>query len=68
VLPLHQHIHEQVTMLIEGSLRVQLEDREVVLKAGEVLRIPSDIPHSVEALEHSVGIDLFTPARDDWKK
>lgn len=68
VLPLHHHIHEQVTMVLEGSLRVELEDREVVLRAGEILRVPSDVPHLVEALEDSVSIDLFTPARDDWKK
>ena len=68
VLPLHRHIQEQVTMLIEGSLRVALADQEVILKPGEVLIIPSDVPHLVEALEYSIGIDLFTPARDDWKK
>ena len=68
VIPLHHHIHEQVTMPTEGVLRLELEGREVILKAGEVLRISSNVPHLAEALEDSVSIDLFTPSRDDLRK
>ena len=68
VIPLHHHIHEQVTMPTEGALRMELEGREVILKAGEVLRISSNVPHLAEALEDSVSIDLFTPSRDDLRK
>jgi quercetin dioxygenase-like cupin family protein len=68
IVPLHQHIHEQVTLPMQGTLRVELEGKEFILNAGDVFRIPSDVPHLVEALEDSVGIELFTPAREDWKK
>jgi quercetin dioxygenase-like cupin family protein len=37
-----------------------------VLKAGDVLVIPPDMPHRVVALEESTATDLFTPARADW--
>lgn len=39
---------------------------EIVVRAGEVLHLPSDVPHSVEALEDSVGVDIFSPPRRDW--
>jgi quercetin dioxygenase-like cupin family protein len=62
----HTHVHEQVTMLTAGSLRVVLDGEEIILRAGDVLRIPSNAPHSVEALEDSTGTDVFSPAREDW--
>jgi quercetin dioxygenase-like cupin family protein len=68
IVPMHQHVHEQVTMPMQGTLRIELEGEEFTLRAGDLLRIPSNAPHLVEALEDSVGIELFTPAREDWKK
>jgi quercetin dioxygenase-like cupin family protein len=38
----------------------------VLVKAGEVLRIPANLPHSAEAVEDTVGTDLFSPPRQDW--
>jgi quercetin dioxygenase-like cupin family protein len=68
IVPLHRHVHEQVTMLTSGSLLFELDGEEFTLRAGDVLRVPSDVPHMVEAVEDSTGIDLFTPAREDWIK
>ena len=45
-----------------------MEGDEVEVNAGEMLNIPPHIPHKVEALEDSVAIDLFAPARDDWQR
>ena len=55
--PTHQHIHEQVTMLTSGV--------PVLLNPGDLLPIPSNVPHGAEALEDSVLIDVFTPPRED---
>ncbi|HEY0263058.1 MAG TPA: cupin domain-containing protein [Granulicella sp.] len=65
--PLHHHVHEQVTMIVQGKMRFFLDGEPVELQPGEVLRIPSDVPHSAEALEDSVLMDVFTPARTDWQ-
>jgi quercetin dioxygenase-like cupin family protein len=67
ISPVHQHVHEQVTMLLSGRVRVEVGGDETVLGPGELIRLPSNIPHLVEALEDSVGIDVFTPARTDWQ-
>jgi quercetin dioxygenase-like cupin family protein len=66
VVPSHSHANEQITMLQSGALRFVLDGEECVLKAGEMLRIPPDAPHSVEAIEDSVAVDLFAPVREDW--
>ena len=36
------------------------------MRAGEVLHIPSNLPHKAEALEDTVDLDVFTPIRQDW--
>jgi len=63
--PTHHHIHEQVTMLASGAMRFDLAGETILLRAGDLLPIPSNVPHGAEALEDSVLIDVFTPARED---
>lgn len=66
VVPRHQHEHEQVSYVLEGRLRFDFGDREEIVSAGEMMQIPSQQPHRVEALEDSVALDIFQPVRDDW--
>jgi quercetin dioxygenase-like cupin family protein len=69
IVPLHQHENEQVTYILEGVLRFWLgEDQSEVIDvhAGEVLHIPSGVPHKAEALEKTVDMDIFCPPRQDW--
>jgi quercetin dioxygenase-like cupin family protein len=66
VVPLHHHTNQQVTMLKSGVLQFDMGGEKIILRAGEVLVIPPDLPHRVEALEESMATDLFTPAREDW--
>ena len=66
VVPRHSHENEQVTHLLEGRLRFQFDDREIVVSAGEMVQIESHEPHRVEALEDSIALDLFQPVRSDW--
>jgi quercetin dioxygenase-like cupin family protein len=63
--PAHQHTHEQVTMLTSGAMRFDLAGVPVLLNPGDLLPIPSNVPHGAEALEDSVLIDVFTPPRED---
>ena len=65
IVPEHRHDSEQITYILEGALKFELEGREVVVHKGEVLRIPSDVPHSAVALEDTVDLDIFSPIRKD---
>jgi quercetin dioxygenase-like cupin family protein len=67
-VPLHSHPNEQICMVAEGGLRFEVQGEEVVVRAGEMLQIPGDVPHSVLALENSVAIDIFSPVREDWRR
>src|SRR5665213_1186944 len=51
IVPMHSHENEQITFILEGVLKFTLPDTEIVVRAGEVLVIPSNVPHSAEALE-----------------
>jgi quercetin dioxygenase-like cupin family protein len=66
VVPEHHHEAEQLSYILEGALRFTLEGREIVVGAGEVLVIPSHVPHSAVALEDTIDLDIFSPIRQDW--
>lgn len=69
VVPRHSHENEQLTYIVEGALRFWLGENgsEVVdVGAGEVLHIPSGLPHKAEALEDTLDVDIFSPPRSDW--
>ncbi len=66
VVPLHQHVNEQITMLESGKLRFVIAGEERIIHGGQTLTIPPNAPHLVEALEDSLATDLFCPVREDW--
>ena len=69
IVPQHAHDNEQLTYILEGRLRFFLgeDGSEVVdVAAGEVLHIPSNLPHRAEALEDTLDVDVFSPPRQDW--
>ena len=66
LVPIHRHDSEQVTYVLEGSLRVHVNDEEVTVREGEVLHIPGGTPHQAEALDDTLELDVFSPPRKDW--
>ena len=68
VVPTHQHDNEQFSYILEGSLRfwVGEEEEEVRASTGDVLHLPSNVPHGAEALEDTLSLDVFSPPRQDW--
>jgi quercetin dioxygenase-like cupin family protein len=66
VVPEHHHESEQITYILEGALKFEIEGKEVVVRKGEVLTIPSNVPHRAVALEDTVDLDIFSPIRIDW--
>jgi quercetin dioxygenase-like cupin family protein len=66
IVPEHSHPNEQVTYILEGTLKFWIDGREIVVSKGEVLTIPPNMPHKAEALEDTVDLDVFDPPRADW--
>jgi quercetin dioxygenase-like cupin family protein len=66
-LPLHHHVHEQITYIVSGELEMVIGDEKHVLTSGMTNVIPSNLPHSGFALTDCVVIDTFCPVRDDYR-
>lgn len=66
LVPEHSHHNEQISIIEQGALHFVVDGQPQVVKAGEVLRIPPNVPHSARADEDCVGIDIFCPVREDW--
>lgn len=66
IVPEHSHPNEQLTYILDGALKFWIGGQEIVVRAGEVLCIPSNLPHQAEALEDTIDLDIFNPPRADW--
>jgi quercetin dioxygenase-like cupin family protein len=72
VVPWHSHENEQLTWVLEGALEFWVGEegspdvRKVVVEAGDVLFIPSNVPHKAVALADTLDVDVFSPPRQDW--
>ncbi len=68
-MPQHAHENEQITYILEGALHFWLGqngERELTVNAGEVLVIPSYLPHRALAMADTLDVDVFNPPRQDW--
>ena len=68
-VPKHSHENEQLTYILEGALQFWFgEDgaTEMTVRAGEVVVIPSNLPHRAFALADTLDVDVFCPPRQDW--
>jgi quercetin dioxygenase-like cupin family protein len=68
-VPQHSHHNEQLTYIVSGALHFHIgadRAREVIVRAGEVLHLPSNVPHEARALEDTLDVDIFSPPRQDW--
>ncbi|MCH7473309.1 MAG: cupin domain-containing protein [Gemmatimonadetes bacterium] len=69
VVPMHSHENEQMTYLLGGALKFWIGTEDavpIVVREGEVLHIPPNVPHKAEALEDTFDVDIFSPPRQDW--
>lgn len=64
----HSHPHEQFAYVLEGALKFTVNGQEQIVRSGEVICIPPNALHNAEALEDTINLDLFSPARTDWEK
>ena len=66
IVPMHHHESEQITYVLQGALRFLIDGEQMTVREGEVLVIPSWLPHQAEALDDTFELDLFSPIRQDW--
>jgi quercetin dioxygenase-like cupin family protein len=66
-VPLHSHVHEQLSFVLEGQFEMTIDGEVQVLEPGRFCHIPPGVPHGGRALSHCRLLDVFTPRRDDYK-
>jgi quercetin dioxygenase-like cupin family protein len=66
IVPEHSHHNEQISYVTKGALKFWIDGKEIIVSEGEVLAIPRNMPHKVEAIRDSVSLDIFNPPRADW--
>ena len=70
IVPRHSHSNEQIVFILSGALRFSVGEegsaQDYVVRGGEVLVIPGNVPHLAEALEDTDNLDIFAPPRQDW--
>lgn len=66
-IPEHQHPHEQVATVLEGEFELTVDGETRRMVGGDVAVIPSNVPHSGQALTDCRMIDVFQPVREDYR-
>jgi len=67
-LPVHSHPHEQVGVVLEGSIQMLIGQHELLLEKGAAYVVPPGVPHGANAgTEPVVVLDAFSPPREDYK-
>jgi len=67
VVPEHSHYHEQIVNVVDGQLELTVNGKKTVLERGKALVLPPNVPHSARALTEVYVIDVFHPAREDFR-
>jgi quercetin dioxygenase-like cupin family protein len=66
-VPLHSHVHEQVSFVQEGKMLFIIEDQEFILEAGMAITVAPNLKHGATAITDCKLIDVFNPVREEYK-
>lgn len=67
-LPRHSHAHEQITLVLEGTLEFTLDEETKILSAGQGVTVASNMPHSARSLDGPARVlDAWHPVREDYR-
>ena len=62
----HNHVHQQVSYVMEGKFEVEIEGKKEILEKGDAFVVPSNVMHGAVCLEDGILIDTFSPMREDF--
>lgn len=66
-IPFHSHPNEQTGYILSGRIRVLTRDSQHELGPGDTYAIPADTEQSIEIIEDAEEVQVFTPAREDFR-
>jgi len=62
----HSHPHDQVVYMVRGHLTVTCQGRTFDVRPGDTFAVRGGVEHGASAVEDSLVVDVFTPAREDY--
>jgi quercetin dioxygenase-like cupin family protein len=66
-IPLHSHLHEQTSMVLEGKFEMTIDNETQVMQPGGYCHIPPQVTHGGTAITDCRLLDIFYPVREDYK-
>ena len=67
VIPIHDHPHEQITYLLDGRMHFVVGEETQTMQPGDIAVIPGGVSHGGRTITKCRVIDVFAPARDDYR-
>lgn len=65
-LPMHSHLHEQSSFVLEGTFEMTIGGHTRTLDTGSYALIPPHVPHMGRAITDCRLFDVFSPVREDY--
>lgn len=66
-MPVHQHMHEQTSQVLEGKFELTVNGVRNIIEPGSVTVIAPHVPHGGVAITDCRLMDVFSPVREDYK-
>ena len=63
----HSHPHEQLVYVVSGAIRVEMAGEVFEAREGDSFIVAGGVEHQASALDASEVLDIFTPAREDYR-
>lgn len=68
VVPTHSHPHEQMGMMVSGTMEFTIEGETRVLSGNEMYFVPGGVSHAAKAGPGgAVALDAFSPPREEFR-
>jgi quercetin dioxygenase-like cupin family protein len=66
-IPIHSHKEHQIGYVLSGKLKFLTDNGEFIVVKGDSYLFDSNEKHGAKILDDSEVIDIFSPARNDYK-
>ena len=63
---LHSHFHTQITYVVSGEFKFEIDGEKKVVKAGDTMLKTNNVIHGCVCIKPGVLLDIFTPMREDY--
>jgi quercetin dioxygenase-like cupin family protein len=68
VVPTHSHPHEQMGLMVSGTMEFTIGGETRVLSGNEMYFVPGGVPHAAKGGPGgAVALDAFSPPREEYR-